>query len=70
MIRSGVPDVPLPKDIVLQVTVEKGKRLAGQGSKSPRTRSQVTDVLEGKEDPMEEDEEAINCENRGSRRKK
>ena len=37
MIWSGVPDIPLPKDIQLQITVEKNKQGTQQtGAKSPR----------------------------------
>ena len=41
MIRSGVPDVPLPAEIELQITVDKSKTGTQTGSKSPRTRSQA-----------------------------
>ena len=41
MIRSGIPDVPLPPELELQITVEKGKTGTQTGSKSPRTRSQA-----------------------------
>ena len=41
MIRSGVPDVPLPPEIELQITVDKNKTSTQTGSKSPRTRSQA-----------------------------
>ena len=39
MIWSGIPDVPLPKDIELQITTEKNKSTTQQGSKSPRTQA-------------------------------
>ena len=39
MIRSGVPDVPLPLDIKLQITVDKNKS-GNRGSKLPKTRAQ------------------------------
>ena len=41
MIRSGVPDVPLPPEIELQIMVDKNKTDTQTGSKSPRTRSQA-----------------------------
>ena len=40
--RSGVPDAPLPPEIVLQITVDKSKSRSTQtGSKSPRTQAQA-----------------------------
>ena len=41
IIRSGVPDVPLPPEIELQITVDKSKS-RNTGSKSPRTQAQAT----------------------------
>ena len=41
MIRSDIPNVPLPPEIKLQITVDKNKTSTQTGSKSPRTRSQA-----------------------------
>ena len=35
LMQSGVPDIQLPKDIELQITVEKNKKPTLEGSKSP-----------------------------------
>ena len=40
MICLGIPDVPLPPEIELQIT-DKSKTSTQTGSKSPRTRSQA-----------------------------
>ena len=37
LIWLGVPDIPLPKDIELQIMVERNKKPGQQGSKSPQT---------------------------------
>ena len=65
MKRSGVPDVPLPKDIVLQVTTESVKKQGAQGSESPRTRRQAAEEVEGEDYPKEEVEKAINRKKHG-----
>ena len=52
MIRSGVPDMPLPPEIQLQITVDKSKTGIQKGSKVPRMRSQA--VTEEDDKKMEE----------------
>ena len=53
MIRSSIPDVPLPPNIELLITVDKNKgENPQQGSKLPRTQSQAT-----AEKPEEETEQ-------------
>ena len=39
LIRSGVPDVPFPPEIELQIMVDKSKTGMQTGSKSPHTQS-------------------------------
>ena len=48
MIHSGIPDVPLPPEIELQITVDKNKTGTQTGSKSPRMRSQAATEEAGK----------------------
>ena len=85
MIRSGVPDIPLPPEIELQITVDKSKTGTQTGSKSPRTQSQA--MLEEDKDgkkagegatnpgrpeelPEEEEKEDDRAKNRGNRPKR
>ena len=81
LIQSGVPDIQLPKDIELQITVEKNKKPTQQGSKFPRTRARVAEEEAGNEGGMGEnvvqeelavndEEEVINRKNHSVERNK
>ena len=64
MIRSGVPDVPLPPEIELQITVDKSKTGTQTGSKSPWTRAQA--MTEGDKDGKKAGEGAAQSGRKGA----
>ena len=72
LIRSGVPDIPLPKEIQLQITVEKNKQGTQQtGAKSPRkskTTMEMTQADERTEEVEVEEDKSKNCGNRRGKR--
>ena len=53
LLRSGVPDLPLPKEIELQITVDTSKQSEQQAGAKPgksRTTTETAEVDEGMED--------------------
>ena len=64
MIRLGVPDVPLPREIELKIMVDKSKTGTQTGSKSPWTQAQA--MMEGDKDVKKVGEGAIQSGRKGA----
>ena len=67
LIWSGVPDIPLPKEIQLQITVEKNKQGTQQtGAKSPRKSKTIMGMTQADKRTEEVEVEEDNSKNRGN----
>ena len=70
LLRSGIPDLPLPREIELQITVDMSKQSEQQAGAKPGKSKTTTETAEVEERMEDIEEEEDRMKDRGARRGK